>query len=88
MADRKKGRFGKNAGVAKSRKKVGETKTGELEAMLRRPEGATITQIVSALSWQAHTIRAVISAGLRKSKGLTVTFTKEASGERVYRIAG
>jgi hypothetical protein len=59
-----------------------------LEAMLRRPQGATITQIVSALSWQAHTVRAAISAGLRKSKGLTVTFTKEPSGERVYRIAG
>lgn len=64
-----------------------ETKTKQLETMLRRSEGATIAQLVSSLGWQAHTVRAAISAGLRKSKGLAVTMTKETSGERVYRIA-
>ncbi|GEP61654.1 hypothetical protein RSO01_88200 [Reyranella soli] len=56
--------------------------------MLRRPQGATISQIASALGWQPHTIRAAISTGPRKTKGLTVTITKEANGERVYRVTG
>lgn len=87
MVDRKKGATIRSMGRGKVIKPRRETKMCQLEAMLRRPDGATIGQIMSALNWQAHTIRAVISAGLRKSKGLTVTVTKAANGERVYRVA-
>jgi hypothetical protein len=85
MADSKRS---KPRGVGKTaRKKTRETKTDQLVAMLRRPEGATVKQLISLLGWRAHTIRAVISAGLRKSKGLVVTITKGANGEGIYRIA-
>lgn len=87
IADRKKGSGGKRGGTGRSARKRSETKISQLEALLRRPEGATVGQIMSTLGWQPHTIRAAISVGLRKSKGLTVTISKEASGERVYRIA-
>lgn len=41
------------------------TKTARLEAMLRRPRGATQQQLEKSLGWQPHTVRAAISR-LRK----------------------
>jgi uncharacterized protein DUF3489 len=55
-------------------------------AMLRRPEGATIDEVVSATGWQRHTVRGVFSGTLKKKLGLTLASTKEQRG-RVYRIA-
>jgi hypothetical protein len=65
-----------------------KTKLGRLQAMLRRPEGATIGQIAKALDWQLHSVRGAISGSLKKKQGLTVVAEKVADGERVYRIAG
>ncbi|WP_147156934.1 DUF3489 domain-containing protein [Reyranella soli] len=88
MASTRNAKSGSEGRLRRPRKKVGESKAAQLEAMLRRPQGATISQIASALGWQPHTIRAAISTGPRKTKGLTVTITKEANGERVYRVTG
>jgi hypothetical protein len=65
-----------------------KTKLGRLEAMLRRPEGATIGQIAKALDWQLHSVRGAISGSLKKKQGFTVVADKIAAGERVYRITG
>jgi hypothetical protein len=65
-----------------------KTKLGQLEGMLRRPEGSTIAQIAKALDWQLHSVRGAISGSLKKKQGLTVVAEKAADGERVYRIAG
>jgi Protein of unknown function (DUF3489) len=54
MADQRKGAATKVAGTGKLSSKSPETKMSRLEAMLRRPEGATIAQIVSTLGWQGH----------------------------------
>lgn len=62
------------------------TKLGQLEGMLRRTEGATIAQIVKALSWQAHSVRGAISGSLKKKQGFAVVAEKSADGERIYRI--
>jgi hypothetical protein len=35
-------------------------------AMLRRPEGATVDEVVSATGWQRHTVRGVFSGTLKK----------------------
>jgi hypothetical protein len=56
--------------------------------MLRRPEGATITQIMGATGWQAHTYRGAFAGALKKKSGLTVTSEKGHDGVRVYRVAG
>ena len=64
------------------------TKEARLIAMLRRPEGATIAQVIAATGWQAHTVRGAISGALKKKRGLEVTSEKNEGGERVYRIAG
>jgi hypothetical protein len=55
-------------------------------AMLRRAEGATVDEVVSATGWQRHTVRGVFSGTLKKKLGLAVASAKEERG-RVYRIA-
>ena len=54
--------------------------------MLRRPEGATVDEVVRATGWQRHTVRGVFSGTLKKKLGLTLASAKEERG-RVYRIA-
>ena len=63
------------------------TKQAQVVAMLRRPKGATIAQIVAATEWQAHTVRGFFAGALKKKLGLTVTSEKVGS-ERIYRITG
>ncbi|WP_439580417.1 DUF3489 domain-containing protein [Elioraea sp.] len=46
------------------------TKQEAVLALLRRPEGATIAQIIDATGWQSHTVRGFL-AGLKR-KGITV----------------
>src|SRR5215475_11665953 len=54
-------------------------------AMLRRPEGATVDEVVSATGWLRHTVRGVFSGTLKKKLRLTIASAKEQRG-RVYRI--
>jgi len=55
--------------------------------LLRRKEGATMDEIAKATDWQKHSIRGFISGQLTKKMGLTVDSSKNAAGERTYRIA-
>ena len=64
-----------------------KTKLAQLEAMLRRPNGATIEQISNSLIWQAHSVRGAMSGALKKKQGLTITNEKTDDGRRLYRIA-
>ena len=66
---------------------VPKTKLGQLERMLRRKEGATITQIATTLDWQPHSVRGAISGSLKKKQGLTIDSEKTEDGRHVYRIA-
>ena len=75
------------ADVAPAPKTRGGTKQEQLIAMLRRKEGATITQIVAALGWAPHTVRGAFAGALKKKLGLAVTSEKVEGGERVYRLA-
>ncbi|SEP39822.1 Protein of unknown function [Rhodospirillales bacterium URHD0017] len=64
-----------------------KTKLAKLEAMLRRPSGATIEQISKSLAWQTHSVRGAMSGALKKKQGLTITNEKTDDGRRLYRIA-
>jgi hypothetical protein len=64
-----------------------KTKLARLQAMLRRPDGATIEQISKSLAWQAHSVRGAMSGALKKKQGLTIASEKTHDGRRVYRIA-
>ena len=45
------------------------TKQAALIAMLQRPEGATIAEIVAATNWQSHTVRGAFAGALKKRLG-------------------
>jgi len=62
------------------------TKQAQIIALLQRPEGASIAEIVAATAWQAHSARGVISGVLKKKLGLMVRSTKEDDRGSVYRI--
>ncbi len=62
------------------------TKLAALVVALRRPQAATNLQLMLATGWQPHFVRGAISGLLRKRLGLNVVLTRNAAGERVYRI--
>ena len=64
----------------------GRKKATVLE-LLRRKQGATLAEIMTATGWQPHSVRGFISGALNKKMGLTVASTKLEDGERVYSIA-
>ncbi|MCL7466322.1 DUF3489 domain-containing protein [Phaeovulum sp. NW3] len=61
------------------------TKQAQIIAMLSRAEGATVTEMVRATGWQAHTVRGAISGGLKKKLGLPITTEKVEGRGTVYR---
>jgi hypothetical protein len=63
-----------------------ESKTAQVVAMLQRPEGATITEIMQKMGWLKHTVRGFM-AGTMKKAGYNVESFKPEGGERSYRIA-
>jgi hypothetical protein len=63
------------------------SKQAQVVAMLKRSEGATIPQICAVTAWQAHTVRGAFAGAFKKKLGLTITSTKDADGERIYRVA-
>jgi hypothetical protein len=62
------------------------SKQGNVIAMLRRPEGATVDEVATAMGWQRHTVRGLFSGTLKKKLGLTLASAQEERG-RVYLIA-
>ena len=62
------------------------SKQATVIGMLKRPEGATITQIMEATGWQAHTVRGTFAGAMKKKLGLDITSTKDIGADRVYRI--
>ena len=70
----------------KERKTREGTKQAVMIAMLRRPEGATIEELVAATGWQSHTVRGAMAGALKKKLGLTITSEKVEGRGRVYAI--
>jgi len=61
------------------------TKTELVLALLRQPDGATLSALMQATHWQAHSVRGFISGQLGKRLGLRVkSFRRD--GSRVYRL--
>ena len=63
------------------------TKQAAMIGLLSRERGATIAQLQKATGWRAHTCRGAMSGVIRKKLGLAITSEKDASGNRVYKIA-
>lgn len=73
---------------AKRQRSRDGTKQATIIAMLRRPEGATIKQMMHETGWLAHTCRGLLAGALKKKLGLTITSEKVDGSERIYRITG
>jgi hypothetical protein len=65
---------------------VKPTKIAALLALLRRPEGARIDEMMTATGWRQHSVRGALAGAIKKKLGLTVASEKTEAG-RVYRIA-
>lgn len=72
--------------TAEPRRTRANSKQAQVIGMLRRPEGATVRQIVEATGWQPHTVRGTMAGALKKKLGLTIVSEKVLGGERIYRI--
>ena len=83
----KKGRAAKEATPGDGAKPAREgSKKAIVLELLRRPEGATLQEIMSATGWMAHSVRGFLSGALGKKMGLTVESVKTPEGARAYRI--
>ena len=62
------------------------SKREQVLQLLKRPNGATLDDIVSATGWQRHTVRGFIAGTLKTKLGLEVESFKTGAGERSYRV--
>ena len=62
------------------------TKQAQVIALLQRPEGASIAEIVEITGWLPHTTRAVISGALKKKLSLPVASEKIQGRGTVYTL--
>jgi hypothetical protein len=93
----KKVKSGKKASPAKkapngAKKAAGAARDGSKAAkildLLKRPDGATLAELMKATGWLAHSVRGFLSGTIRKKLGLNVVSTKGEDGERTYSIKG
>lgn len=83
----RKARTGATGAKTTARRGIREgTKQAKVLDLLRRPEGATIAQMVKATGWQPHTVRGALAGALKKRLGLEIKSGKPEGGERVYRV--
>jgi len=65
------------------------SKTSQVIAIFKRQGGTTLEEIMTAMGWQKHTTRAMLSAGgsLTKNHGLVIT-SEKVGDRRTYSIKG
>jgi len=61
------------------------SKKASIVALLQRPDGAAIGELIKATGWQQHSVRAALT-GLRK-EGKELVRDKDAAGVTHYRLA-
>jgi hypothetical protein len=76
----------KRAPARKGAEEARSNKKAEVIALMRRPKGVTLAEIMETTGWQKHTVRGFISI-LGSKGGETIESAKNDSGERTYRIA-
>ena len=53
--------------------------------LLRRPQGATIADVIKATGWQPHSVRGFFAGVVRKRLGLPL-LSQKSDDNRIYRI--
>ena len=63
-----------------------ESKGAKILDMIARAKGATLSEIMKATDWQAHSVRGFISIAAKKHS-INIESSKNEVGDRVYRVA-
>ena len=72
----------------KSRKVADISKSAQIINLLKRPNGASISELVKVTAWQAHSVRGFMSGTLKTKRGLLITSEQTEGKDRRYKIAG
>jgi Protein of unknown function (DUF3489) len=72
--------------VAKSPVARDGSKTAKILDLLKRPGGATSTELMKATGWLLHSVRGFLSGTVGKKMGLTVISAKTEDGQRAYSV--
>ncbi|PZR80657.1 MAG: hypothetical protein DLM68_19260 [Hyphomicrobiales bacterium] len=62
------------------------TKQERVLALLSRPQGASIEEMMQATDWQQHSVRGFLAGTVKKKLGFSLTTSKVAGDGRRYRI--
>ena len=63
------------------------TKSSQCLTLLRRGQGTTIAELMTATGWQSHSVRGFLSGAVKRKLGLTVAAAAGQDGVRRYRVA-
>jgi hypothetical protein len=63
------------------------TKADYVGSLLRRKDGASLAEIVDAIGWKEHSVRALLTATIAKGRGLPLAKTKAPGEPTRYHIA-
>ena len=72
--------------ASRERKTREGTKQALVIEMLRRPEGATIAEIVEVTSWASHSVRGFMAGALKKKLNFNIDSERNENRGRGYRI--
>ncbi|MFI0844664.1 DUF3489 domain-containing protein [Mesorhizobium sp. IMUNJ 23232] len=75
-----------DASAAAAKPVSGASKTEIVLKKLRSAKGATVTALMEATGWQAHSVRGFLSGTVRKKLGLGLASEVGKDGARRYRI--
>lgn len=62
------------------------SKQATIIALLKRPKGASLNELVEATGWQRHSVHGTLSGVLKKRLGLSI-ITEFGEQGRMYRIS-
>lgn len=70
----------------KSASQAPTNKKAQIIALMKRPKGVTLPEIMEVTGWQKHTVRGFVSI-LGSQGGAKIESSKNSAGARCYRIA-
>jgi len=62
------------------------SKAAKVLGLLRRPDGASLKELMKATGWLAHSVRGFLSGTVAKRMGIDLASAKSEDGERRYSV--